>query len=100
MHLHLVLDHLVARCRVGGYNEGETNRFNLDDSLYFCSCGLHGGTRVPLVKGGMYIHELERIPKDGLTCIQLKRNSAILPRSADTTARIFQILAQAQIIDH
>ena len=33
----------------------------------------------------MYIHELERIPKDGLIGIQLKRNSAILPRSTDTT---------------
>ena len=38
-----------------------------------------------IVKGGMYIHELERIPKDGLTCIQLKRNCGILPRSTDTT---------------
>ena len=44
-----------------------------------------------IVKGGMYIHELERIPKDGLTCIQLKRNCGILPRSTDTTSPPFLV---------
>ena len=66
-------------------NQGETNRFNLDIELYSASWSPAAGTSV-IVKGGMYIHELERIPKDGFTCIQLKRNSAILPRSADTTS--------------
>ena len=42
-----------------------------------------------MVKGGMYIHELERIPKDGLTCIQLKRNSAVLPLRVNTTEHQF-----------
>ena len=28
---------VTRRCRVGGYNKGETNRFNLDDSLYSAS---------------------------------------------------------------
>ena len=46
---------------------------------------LGGNSGVLPVKGGMYIHELERIPKDGLTGIQLKRNCGILPRSTDTT---------------
>ena len=54
------------------------------------SCAPGAGTSV-MVKGGMYIHELERIPKDGFTCIQLKRNSAILPRSADTTSPPFLV---------
>ena len=48
------------------------------------SCAPAAGSPVK-VKGGMYIHELERIPKDGLTGIQLKRNCGILPRSTDTT---------------
>ena len=85
MHLHLVLDHLVARCSVGGYNKGETNRFNLDVTVLLHRGALGGNSGVLPVKGGMYIHELERIPKDGLTGIQLKRNCGILPRSTDTT---------------
>ena len=44
-----------------------------------------------MVKGGMYIHELERIPKDGLTCIQLKRNSAVLPLRVNTTSPPFLV---------
>ena len=54
------------------------------------SCGHRGGTGSQ-AKGGMYIHELERIPKDGLIGIQLKRNSAILPRSTDTTSPPFLV---------
>ena len=41
MHLHLVLDHLVARCRVGGYNkEVKLHRLNLEVTVF-----LHRGRR-------------------------------------------------------
>ena len=54
------------------------------------SCAPGAGSSV-MVKGGMYIHELERIPKDGLTCIQLKRNSAVLPLRVNTTSPPFLV---------
>ena len=56
---------LKAYCRVGGYNKGETNRFNLDVSLYSASCAPGAGSSV-IVKGGMYIHQQDRNPKHRL----------------------------------
>ena len=52
--------------------------------LYYCIV-VAGRGNLGYGKSGTYTVQQARNPKDGLIGIQLKRNSAILPRSTDTT---------------
>ena len=54
-------------CSVGGYNKGETNRFNLDVTVLLHRGALGGNSGLLPVKGGMYIHQQDRNPKHGST---------------------------------
>ena len=58
--------------------------------LYYCIV-VAGRGNLGYGKSGTYTVQQARNPKDGLIGIQLKRNSAILPRSTDTTSPPFLV---------